>query len=105
MRTPFAQSLPHWFFVACSIINPRHATFMSANVVQDRFDYMRQHTKVSHPGCRSAPKIVDDPMRHRFGFGLYLPPIPQERSCYLYLSTPPANRLKHTTIIGPNTPA
>ena len=60
---PALQCLTHLAFVLCSIIDARHASTMTANVVEHGFDDVRQHAKpIRHHCCGGATKIMQPPV-------------------------------------------
>jgi hypothetical protein len=62
--SPALQRSPHFLCIAGSIINPSNPCTMPADVIEDGFDYVRQHPKFGHLRCGCAPEVVQPPSWH-----------------------------------------
>jgi len=64
---PLLQRSPHFRFVFRTLINTSNARTMATVVVENGFDVVGLHAKLTELGCASATEVVETPMEHSLG--------------------------------------
>ena len=61
MIRPFRQSVVHFAFVSCAIIDASNASLVTTDVIKDSLDDVRLYAKLGHLRCSGAPKVMQAP--------------------------------------------
>jgi len=63
--SPEIERAPLLRIVGCAVVDTGNASFMTADVIDDGLNHVRQHTEVGHARDGRAPQIMQPPRWHR----------------------------------------